>query len=50
MIFNIVINQRASLPVLDKVAPETKKKKKILKGKERVKITHEITKRQIFKG
>ena len=27
MIFNIVINQRASLPVLDKVAPETKKKK-----------------------
>ena len=49
MIFNIVINQRASLPVLDKVAPETKKKK-ILKGKERVKNTHEITKRQIFKG
>lgn len=49
MIFNIVINQRASLTELDKVAPEAKKKK-ILKGKERVKITHEITKRQIFKG
>ena len=26
MIFNIAINQRASLPVLDKVAPEAKKK------------------------